>query len=75
MALPVPREIDARTLRHGQLRHADDLLAIGHVARIFPEGRFLGVAKQVRAADVVVVANLAAMRALGVHTVRLHEPD
>ena len=63
VALPVPAEINAGLVRHGQFRDARQLLAIADAAGVLAPCGFLRVAKQVDAADVVMVSDLATAKA------------
>jgi hypothetical protein len=56
--LPVPTEIDARHDRHGQRHKAVNLPAIRLAAMILAPCRFLREADEVRAGDMVMMANL-----------------
>jgi hypothetical protein len=61
--LPIAREIDARLPRHRQPRNARHLLAIGDPAAILAPRGFLGVAEEVGAGNVMVVADLTPAKA------------
>jgi hypothetical protein len=63
VALPVAAEIGAGPARHGQLGNAADLLAVGHAAAVLAPRGFLGVAQQIDAADMVVVADFGPAKA------------
>ena len=63
MALIVASKINRRAALKGQFRNATNLSAVINAAGIFPERSFLSVAQQVRAANVVEVAHLAATQA------------
>ncbi len=63
MALPVAGEIDAWLVAHGEAGDALHLLTVAHAAVVFSPRCLLGVAEQVDARDVVMVANLGATQA------------
>ena len=63
MPLPVPHEVRAGGLGEGQGGDAAGLVPVGHAAVILAPGRFLSVAEQVGAGDMVVVSSLGATEA------------
>jgi len=58
--LPIPAEIDARLVRHRQGHDAVNLAAIRIAAMILAPGGFLREPREVRAGNVVVMADFAA---------------
>lgn len=70
--MPVAAEVNRRSAPHGQARNAEDLIAIADAAQVFTPGGFLGVAKQIRPGNVVVMAKLAATQArkVGLRAIR-----
>ena len=63
MALVIAAKINARLAGERERGDAANLGAIVNAARIFTPGRFLRVAEQVRASDVVIVTDLTATHA------------
>src|SRR5471032_508119 len=63
MPLIVTREVHRGTTLEGQFCHPADLSAVIHAPGIFPERRFLSIAQQIRAANVVEVPHFATAQA------------
>ena len=70
--MPVAAEVNRRPAPHGQASNAEDLIAIADAAQVFTPGGFLGIAKQIRPGNVVVMAKLAATQAgkVGLRAIR-----
>ena len=60
--LPIPAEIDARLVPHRQRYNAIDLDAVRVPPMILAPGSFLGEAYQIRAGEMMMVADLSARR-------------